>query len=64
MNLHKQENRSMSIECPKGKVKPMEDPCRAGVHVIVWLFSLRPPAELYPMAVSKGTPNPPEQLNV
>ena len=42
-------------------MKPIVVPCRAGVHVIDWAFSLRPPAELCPMAASNGT-SPPLQV--
>ena len=53
----------MPVECPEDNLKPSVFPCTVGVHVIVWLFSLRPPAELCPMMVSNGT-SPPLQVNI
>ena len=53
----------MPMECPADKLKPSVFPCPVRVHCIVRLFSLRPPAELYPMMVSNGI-NPPLQVNV
>ena len=49
------------MECPVDNLKPSVFPCTVGVHVIVWLFSLSPPAELCPMMVSNGT-SPPLQV--